>query len=115
MAVDPDSPEANIDAAAPLDQPDDLLWRLRIGKDAVLLPRRERRIDQVVKLAIHETAEAERMVDWHPTIVVVQILVHVDQHDIAAIDPLVVHQLRENRKLIDRTHWQNERRGSSGG
>jgi hypothetical protein len=45
-----------------------------------------------------------------PRAVVGQVLVHVDQPDVAAVEAAVVDQLGEQRELIDRPHRHNERR-----
>src|SRR5436309_1177415 len=83
---------------------------MRIGKSAVLHAGGQRRIDEVVEFAVHETAKAERMVDRHPPIIVVQVFVHVDQHHVAAIEPLAIDPLSQDRELIDRSNWQYQGR-----
>src|SRR3954449_6823071 len=50
------------------------------------------------------------MIQRQPPPVISEVFVHVDQHDIAAIQPLLVDEFRQNRELIDRTDWKDKSR-----
>src|SRR5262249_19233288 len=90
MAVDAESSEAGVHAASRINE---LLNRLRlqwIGKHSMLRGWRNTDIEQVIELAVHVTAKAQRMVQREPAVRIVEILIHVDEDDIPAGHPFLV-------------------------
>jgi transaldolase len=114
VAIDADTAEACIDAAAGRDEAGDGGEVARIGEDAVVWVRGKRRVEQVVELAIHEAAKTERVVERDPLIAVIEVFVHIDEDEIAAVEALVVDQAREDGELIDGADGDDQRGSTAG-
>ena len=49
------------------------------------------------------------MVQWHPLIPFIQVFIHIDQHELTAVQTVFIDHSSQNRELIDGSHRQDQR------
>ena len=115
MPVDADAAEADLDSAQLSHEGGRRFRVVGVGEDDVIGRGPQLLAEPQPVLPLHEAAEAQRVVGGHPGAVVVEVLVHVEEEEVAARYAEPVAERRESAILADRAHRHDEDRGTAGG